>query len=124
MLRKNATFAERLLWKYLRGRQLHGYQFMRQKPVDTYIVDFYCSKLHLVIEIDGLTHNGKQSYDKARDLRLNEIGLNVIHFDGHYVVNNIIHTLEMISEKIKRLEVSQSNSSQERHKEYRRNVDQ
>ena len=58
-LRNNTTFVERLLWKHLKGRQCLGYQFMRQKPIDNYIVDFYCSKLHFAIEIDGISHNGK-----------------------------------------------------------------
>jgi len=103
-LRKNATFAERLLWKHLRGRQLFGYQFMRQKPIDNYIVDFYCSKLHLVIEIDGITHNGKQKYDEKKESKLEEIGLEVMRFDGYYVMNHINETLEMISNKIRELE--------------------
>jgi very-short-patch-repair endonuclease len=64
-LRKNATFTERLLWKYLRAGQLNGYRFLRQKPIDEYIVDFFCERLKLVIEIDGETHNDKErsSYD-------------------------------------------------------------
>jgi len=103
-LRKNATFAERLLWKHLRGRQLFGYQFMRQKPIDNYIVDFYCSKLHLVIEIDGITHNGKQKYDEKKESKLEEIGLEVMRFDGYYVMNHINETLEMITNKIRELE--------------------
>ncbi len=52
-LRKNSTLSEVLLWNHLKGGQMKGYQFMRQKPIDDYIVDFYCSKLTLIIEIDG-----------------------------------------------------------------------
>ena len=103
-LRKNATFAERLLWKYLRGRQLLGYQFIRQKPINEYIVDFYCSKLHLVIEVDGVTHNGKQSYDKRRENRLKAFGLNIIRIDGYYILENITGALEIIAKKISELE--------------------
>ena len=65
-LRRNATFTERLLWKYLRVGQLNGYRFLRQKPIDEFIVDFYCKSLQLVIEIDGVSHNDKQRYDKRR----------------------------------------------------------
>ncbi|MEW6618406.1 MAG: DUF559 domain-containing protein, partial [bacterium] len=50
-LRKQGVLSEVLLWKYLRSRKMNGYQFMRQKPIGEYIVDFYCSKLKLVIEI-------------------------------------------------------------------------
>ena len=103
-LRKNSTFSERLLWKYLRGRQLIGYQFSRQKPIDNYIVDFYCSKLNLVIEIDGITHDGKEKYDYKRENKLRSIGLNIIRIDGHYVLKNITGTLEIITQKIHELE--------------------
>jgi len=103
-LRKNATFSERYLWKFLRARQMMGYQFMRQKPINNYIVDFYCSKLSLAIEIDGVTHNNKQIYDKKRDEDLKSLGLEVLHFDGYYVINNPSGTLQMISDKIRELE--------------------
>jgi len=73
-LRNNATYAERLLWKNLKGCQLFGYQFMRQKPIDNYIVDLFCPKLNLVIEIDGITHDGKAKYDKQRENKLKELG--------------------------------------------------
>ena len=77
-LRKNTTFSERLLWKYLRAGQLNEYRFLRQKPIDELIVDFYCKKVKLVIEIDGETHNDKQSYDNRRENRLRELGFNVL----------------------------------------------
>ena len=103
-LRKNATFSERLLWKRLRGRQLLGYQFMRQKPIDNFIVDFYCNKLHLVIEINGQTHNGKVDYDKEREKRLKVMGLTVIRFDGYYIINHLEDALEYLILEIKKLE--------------------
>jgi very-short-patch-repair endonuclease len=103
-LRKNATFSERLLWKHLRCRQILGYQFTRQKPIKNYIVDFYCSKLHLVIEIDGFSHDDKQKYDEERDNKLRDLGLEIMHFDGYYLINHIQKALESISEKILGLE--------------------
>ena len=102
-LRQNATYTERLLWKYLKNRQLHGCQFTRQKPIDNYIVDFYCSKLGLVIEIDGITHDGKQKYDNQREKLLKYLGLEVLRFDGFYVINNINATLNTISDTILRI---------------------
>ena len=63
-LRKQGVLSEVLLWNQLKGRKLRGYQFMRQKPIGAYIVDFYCSKLRLVIEIDGESHSGKFDYDE------------------------------------------------------------
>jgi len=55
-----------------------GYQFMRQKPIKRYIVDFFCSKLKLIIEIDGNSHYGKEEKDKKRQ---EELGLSFLRFD-------------------------------------------
>jgi very-short-patch-repair endonuclease len=85
-----------------------GYQFMRQKPIDNFIVDFYCSKLHLVIEIDGITHDGKQNYDQIGENKLKATGFVILRFDGHYVVNNLTGVLQTISDKIMELEKRQS----------------
>jgi len=103
-LRNNATFSERLLWKHLSRRQLKGYQFLRQKPIDEYIVDFYCHTLLLVVEIDGLPHDDKQSYDSRRENRLRALGLNIVRIDGHYLLKNIRGTLELIINKIEEIE--------------------
>jgi len=53
-LRNHSTLSEVLLWNKLRASQFRGYGFNRQKPLNQYIVDFYCKKLNLVIEIDGV----------------------------------------------------------------------
>jgi very-short-patch-repair endonuclease len=52
-LRSNLTDAEQVLWKRLRWKQIRNDQFYRQKPLINFIVDFYCSKAQLVIELDG-----------------------------------------------------------------------
>ena len=80
-LRKQGVLSEVLLWNQLKGRKLHGYQFMRQKPIGAYIVDFYCSKLGLVIEIDGESHSGKFDYDMRRQQFLESMGLAVLRFN-------------------------------------------
>ena len=103
-LRENATFTERLLWKYLRAGQLHGYRFLRQKPIDEFIVDFYCKRLRLVIEIDGVTHNDKQNYDKPRENRLKELGFTVLRFDGYYILENITGALALVTNCIEEIE--------------------
>ena len=79
-LRKESTLAEVLLWKYLKGRQLKGYDFHRQKPLYYYIVDFFCPELMLIIEIDGISHEGKIVYDKKRQKFLEEKGFIVLRF--------------------------------------------
>ena len=63
-LRQNATDAERRLWAMLRDRRLAGYKFRRQHPIGPYIVDFACTKYHLIIEADGGQHN-----ESTADLR-------------------------------------------------------
>ena len=80
-LRNNSTLAEILLWNELKGRKMLGYQFMRQKPIQKYIVDFYSSKLKLVIEIDGSSHYNKEEKDKKRQKELEESGLSFLRFD-------------------------------------------
>ena len=74
-LRKNSTLSEVLLWEQLKNKQLIGYDFHRQKPIDEFIVDFYCPKLKLVIEIDGESHDGKIQEDKTREEKLKSLGL-------------------------------------------------
>ena len=80
-LRNNSTPAEKRLWKYLKGKQIHGFDFDRQKPIDKYIVDFYCKKLKLCIEIDGHSHNFKEEYDRKRQNKLETFGIKVIRFE-------------------------------------------
>ena len=80
-LRNNSTLAEILLWNELKGRKMLGYQFMRQKPIQKYIVDFYSSKLKLVIEIDGSSHYNKEEKDKKRQEEIEESGLLFLRFD-------------------------------------------
>ena len=103
-LRKNATFSERFLWKHIRGGQLNNYRFLRQKPIDEFIVDFFCRKLKFVIEIDGITHLEKKKYDDYREKKLKSMGLNILRLDGNYVLNNIDGTLQLILDYIKKLE--------------------
>ena len=69
-LRKNMTLAEVLLWKRLKGKQVMGYDFDRQRPIDKYIVDFYCKDLRLAIEIDGRSHDHKERADQRRQSAL------------------------------------------------------
>ena len=103
-LRKNSALAEVLLWQKLRNRQMHGYDFHRQKPIDNYIVDFFCHKLKLIIEIDGESHNNKSDEDMERQKRLETIGLHVLRSLDSDVKNNMKGVLEAIEEWIKRHE--------------------
>jgi very-short-patch-repair endonuclease len=97
-LRKNMTDAEHLVWSRIRGKQLKGFQFYRQKIIGDYIVDFYCPKARLVIELDGGQHyseEGKEK-DKIRDRYLADNGLQVLRFSDRDVLTHIEGVLEKI----------------------------
>ncbi|MDI6760366.1 MAG: DUF559 domain-containing protein, partial [Candidatus Brocadiaceae bacterium] len=65
-LRNNSTKSEIKLWGYLKGRQMMGYDFHRQKPIEDFIVDFFCNKSKLVIELDGYTHGFENVVEKDK----------------------------------------------------------
>ena len=95
-LRKNMTAAEKKLWfEYLRGFE---YRVLKQRPIDNYIVDFYCPDLGLVIEIDGDSHFSEEGieYDKERTEVLESYGLRVRRFNNREVLQNF----ESICEEI------------------------
>ncbi len=73
-----------------------GYQFMRQKPMRHYIVDFYCSKLKLVIEIDGESHRLQFDQDLRRQDYLEHLGLRVLRFNDLDVKRDIRNVLSSI----------------------------
>jgi very-short-patch-repair endonuclease len=75
-LRQNLTDSELSLWRRLRGKQLAGVQFYRQKPIGDYVVDFYAPKAKLVIEIDGSQHleASHVAQDRERDEYLGALG--------------------------------------------------
>ena len=86
-LRNNLTRTEAMLWKHLQNRQLLGYDFDRQRPVDEYIVDFFCKELLLAIEIDGASHDHPDAYaaDCLRQQRLESLGIRFLRFHDHDV---------------------------------------
>ena len=100
-LRKNSTLSEVLLWNVLKQKRANGLDFDRQKVIGNYIVDFYCAKLKLVIEVDGDSHNDKYAYDANRDKYLRSLGLTVLHIedlDVKFRIDSVIYSIEtMIS---------------------------
>ena len=88
--RCNPTKAESKVWnEILRMRQFADYKFLRQKPIYNYIVDFYCSELRLVIEIDGDSHAESIEYDAERTKVLEAFGLTVVRYSNDEVLRNI-----------------------------------
>ncbi len=97
-LRKNMTDAERLLWSRLRRKQFEGHQFYRQKVIGNHIVDFFCPKAKLVIEVDGAQHysgKGKQK-DRIRDHYMESLGLSVLRVSDREVFDNLNGIIEEI----------------------------
>jgi len=101
-LRKKMTSAEAALWKKLQKQQL-GERFLRQYSIGHYVVDFYCPKYKLAIELDGEVHfnEEQQEYDKQRTQFLNSVGVNVIRFENSDVFKNTERVLEIIKAKCK-----------------------
>ena len=103
-LRNNSTLAEVMLWNYLKRRKMLGYQFMRQKPLHHFIVDFYCSKLKLVIEIDGESHWLRFDADMLRQKHLESMGVHVLRFNDLDVKKDIGKVLSSIEGWIRKNE--------------------
>ena len=101
-LRKHMTNAEVRLWSRIRLRQLYGYQFYRQRIIDNYIVDFFCPRAKLVIEVDGGQHYSSEIAlaDKRRDDCLRNKGLKVLRFTDTDVLANTDAVIDSILENI------------------------
>lgn len=102
-LRSNMTKEEKTLWyRYLRNCRV---RFLRQKPIGDYIVDFYCPKLHLVIELDGSQHYLDKGirYDNKRTRELKEYGIKrAIHAPNNEISHNLSGVVEFIEDCINR----------------------
>jgi very-short-patch-repair endonuclease len=101
-LRRNMTLSEVLLWKELRNRQILGYDFDRHRPVDKFIVDFYCKELLLAIEIDGDSHIYRDAVDDERQKRLESFGIRFLRFDDREVRKNMNNVLRVIENWIQK----------------------
>ena len=82
-LRRQQTFAEEILWNYLRTKPL-GFKFRRQHPFSVYILDFYCHELKLAIEVDGSIHNIEEvkENDEIRQKQLEQDCNNFLRFSN------------------------------------------
>lgn len=114
-LRNNSTKAEIILWQKLKGKQIYGYDFHRQKPIDNYIIDFYCYELSLGIEVDGYSHEFLEVHtkDTIKEARLNELGIEVLRFSDEQVLKDTENVLRAIEFYIEEFEKHTPNPSQE-----------
>lgn len=101
-LRKNMTDAERLLWSKLRDKQLKNFQVYRQRIIGEYIVDFYCPKANLIIEVDGGQHYLDKGIerDKIRDDYMKSQGFKVLRFSDIEVLKNLNEVVEKIYDNL------------------------
>ncbi len=100
-LRTNGTLSEVLLWKHLKGKQMLGYDFDRQKPRGDYIVDFFCNELMLAIEIDGDTHNYTGEEDQRRQANFEKLGIKFLRFTDGDVKGNVEGVVAIIEDWVK-----------------------
>ncbi|MCX5781400.1 MAG: endonuclease domain-containing protein [Elusimicrobia bacterium] len=102
LLRKNQTDAEKKIWSRLRNKQLFGYKFYRQYGIRNYIVDFYCPKFKLVVEIDGGQHYDEKGSlsDKKRDEYFGLMKIKVLRFNNMDILKNIDEVMTEMSNTI------------------------
>ena len=101
---ENATKAERHLWKSKLCSKMSEVRFLRQRPIDHFIVDFFAPELKLIIEIDGNSHYHKPEYDAFRRQKLESLGYVIIRFkEGQVIyqlddvcrqIDHVIHCLK------------------------------
>jgi very-short-patch-repair endonuclease len=110
-LRNESTETEIYLWLKLKGKQMYGYDFHRQKPIDNYILDFFCHELLLGIEIDGYSHEILEVYNKdiIKEKRMNELGITILRFSDFEVLKdmeNVIRAIEFYILEFEKTNVS------------------
>lgn len=103
-LRNNLTSAEAKLWSLLKSKQLEGRKFRRQHSIDNFIIDFYCPKEKLVIELDGQVHYNpvSEGKDYKRDLILKNYGITVLRFENKMIFEQQEIVLNAIKEEFKK----------------------
>ena len=101
-LRNNSTHSEIALWQRLKRKQMRGYDFHRQKPIDNFIVDFFCHELMLCIELDGYSHQLEEvaEKDKIKEAKLQSLGLTVMRFSDAQVFKETDDVLRAIEAHI------------------------
>ena len=101
-LRRDATEAEKLLWSALRDRRLAGIRFRRQVVIGRYVADFCSAHPKLIIEVDGIQHEQRRSYDEVRTRCLEDEGYSILRFWNGDVLAHLASVLEVIAEEIRK----------------------
>jgi very-short-patch-repair endonuclease len=89
-LRKKETWAEKLMWRWLRDRRFNNYKFRRQHPVGDYYLDFFCEEAELAIELDGRQHGhpDRLDHDLKREEFLKSRSIKVLRFWNSHLRHN------------------------------------
>ena len=100
------TKAEVQLWSKLKSRQLHSERFLRQYGVDEYVLDFYCPRVKLAIEVDGGSHfvSGAEAYDRSRQSHIETYGIHFLRFTNVDIYSNLDGVLQSIFQFIEEVE--------------------
>ena len=114
-LRNNSTKAEIILWQKLKGKQMYGYDFHRQKPIDNYIIDFFCHELMLGIEVDGYSHQIIEVFNKdvKKEGVMNMLGIHILRFSDEQVLKDTDNVIRAIERYIVNFEEHTPDPSQE-----------
>ena len=101
-LRNNSTPAESAMWELLRAGRLDGTKWRRQYSIGKYIVDFYCPKARLCVELDGNTHFTMQGdlYDLERTEYINSLGVSILRFENREIWDNPERVLLTIKDSL------------------------
>jgi very-short-patch-repair endonuclease len=100
-MRREPTPAEHKLWQRLRRNQIHGVRFRRQHSIERFIVDFYCARARLIVEVDGPVHQYTQQEDAIRQAFLEQQGFQVLRFTNLDVFNNLDAVVEQIAAAVR-----------------------
>lgn len=96
-LRRSPTQAEAAMWGALRGKELSGRRFRRQQPIGCFVVDFYCARERLIVEVDGPVHGERREADAERQRILESLGFSVLRFTNAQVLDHLPQVLETIA---------------------------
>ncbi|MEK7499702.1 MAG: endonuclease domain-containing protein [Patescibacteria group bacterium] len=102
VLRKRMTAPELVFWTAVRNRKLKGYKFRRQYSAGRYVIDFYCSKVRLGIEIDGDSHfqDEQKQYDAVRQEYIDSLGIEILRYTNDEIMKNLSGVLEDVSKRL------------------------
>lgn len=106
-LRRAQTGTEAKLWRVLRNRQLNGWKFRRQCPIDRYVADFVCVEANLVVEVDGATHSTEEelAWDRQRTGTIENCGFAILRLTNAEILENLDGVRETILAAMERRSV-------------------